>query len=87
MCVRVCLGLRLWWSPYPTCERPGAEWAGRMAITTGHRLLGVVETMSYLDCESCGERTHPLRPRRRRSGGDGPWYRSGRPHSVAPCRL
>ncbi len=43
-----------------------AERAGRMAMTTGHRLLGVVETMSHLDCEGCERRTYPLG----RGGGD-----------------
>ncbi len=46
-------------TPDPLAARV-AERAGRMAQHTGHRVLGVVENMSYLLCPHCGEKQYPF---------------------------
>jgi ATP-binding protein involved in chromosome partitioning len=37
-----------------------AERAGHMALKVGMKVGGVIENMSYLVCESCGERSYPF---------------------------
>jgi len=42
-------------TPHATAAFVAAR-AGSMAIKTGHEILGVVENMSYLECDECGHK-------------------------------
>lgn len=44
-------------TPHATAAFVAAR-AGAMAVKTQHEILGVVENMAWLECPSCGEKTH-----------------------------